>query len=410
MSFSSRRSFLGSAGLAAAVCVTKPLFGLAVNPPSPFKIAVINNEISEDFDHACSVAANDFGMQWMELREMWKKNICDLSDAQLAEAEKILAKYKLRVTDIASPLFKVDWPGAPRSKFSPKRDAFNADFDYKQQEEVLQRCIALCKRFKTDKIRCFDFWRIDDVTPYRKDINDRLRQAAEICGKQGLLLVIENEPACNTATGREAVKTLAAVPSPHFALNWDPANAVEHGELDAFPQPGRCCPSNASITATSRMQSRTSPATQVVASGQGHHRLDGAVQGASEGRLSRGCQPRDPLDGRRHTRSIHPHQLGGHEAGSPKRRNPIVFVASGCSPECGSRHPQRHISMNASRISSVVNVTEVMRVFPSRVTETCIYSIKLELRRESHRRHNWRTVALWPLPSLPELQDSLVPA
>jgi sugar phosphate isomerase/epimerase len=235
MSSSSRRSFLGSAGLAAAACVTKPLFGLAVNPPSPFKIAVINNEISEDFDHACSVAANDFGMQWIELREMWKKNITALSDSELADTEKILAKYKLRVTDIASPLFKVDWPGAPRSKFSPKRDSFNADFDYKQQDEVLERCIALCKRFKTDKIRCFDFWRIDDVTPYRKAINARLQETAELCGKQGLTLVIENEPACNTATGRESVATLAAVPSSHFALNWDPGNAVMHGEMDAFP-------------------------------------------------------------------------------------------------------------------------------------------------------------------------------
>jgi sugar phosphate isomerase/epimerase len=235
MPSSSRRSFLGGAGLAAAACVTKPLFGLAVTSSSPFKIAVINNEISQDFDHACSVAANDFGMQWIELREMWNKNIGALTDTQLVEAEKILAKYKLSVTDIASPLFKVDWPGAPRSQFSPKRDSFNADFDYKQQDEVLERSIALAKRFKTDKIRCFDFWRIDDVTPYRKDINARLQQAAEICGKQGLTLVIENEHACNTATGREAVKTLAAIPSPHFALNWDPGNAVMHGEMDAFP-------------------------------------------------------------------------------------------------------------------------------------------------------------------------------
>ena len=57
----------------------------------------------------------------------------------------------------------------------------------------------------------------------------------EIVGKQGLVLVIENEFACNTATGREAAKVLAAVPSPHFALNWDPGNAVMRGEMDAFP-------------------------------------------------------------------------------------------------------------------------------------------------------------------------------
>ena len=38
-----------------------------------------------------------------------------------------------------------------------------------------------------------------------------------------------------SATGREAAKVLAAVQSPHFALNWDPGNAVMRGEMDAFP-------------------------------------------------------------------------------------------------------------------------------------------------------------------------------
>ncbi len=94
----------------------------------------------------------------------------------------------------------------------------------------------LAKRYKTDKIRCFDFWRIADVAPYRKAINEKLHEAAEKCGAQGIELVIENEPACNTATGREAVATLAAVPSKHFFLNWDPGNAVLFGELDAFPK------------------------------------------------------------------------------------------------------------------------------------------------------------------------------
>lgn len=49
------------------------------------------------------------------------------------------------------------------------------------------------------------------------------------------MLVLENEFACNTATGREAAATLAGVPSRNFALNWDPGNAVMRGEFDAFP-------------------------------------------------------------------------------------------------------------------------------------------------------------------------------
>lgn len=228
-----RRHFLISASVASALY---PLRSWATRLQSPFRISVINDEISQDFDHACSVAANDFGMNWIELRSMWGKNVCELSDDQVADAKKILAKYNLQVTDIASPLFKTDWPDAPKSKYGAKGDTFRAaDTTFKQQEELLERCIALAKQFGTNKVRCFDFWRIDDVTPYRAAIDAKLREAAEACGKQGVLLVLENEFECNTATGREAARLLNSVKTPHLALNWDPANAVMRGELDAFP-------------------------------------------------------------------------------------------------------------------------------------------------------------------------------
>ena len=152
----SRRNFLAGAGMVAAACATRRLFGMAASQ-SPFKIAVISDEISQDFDHACSVIANDFGLQWVELREMWGKNLQASSDAEIAEAHRILAKYKLQVTDIASPLFKVDWPDAPKSQYGSKGDMHGADeVAYKHQDEVVERSISLAKQFNTNKIRCFD--------------------------------------------------------------------------------------------------------------------------------------------------------------------------------------------------------------------------------------------------------------
>src|ERR1039458_230538 len=103
-----RRSFLASAGMAAAACSALPLFSSAELSKSPFKISVINDEISQDFDHVCYVVAHDFGLSWIELRTMWNTNTIALSDVQINEAQKILAKYNLRVTDIASPLFKTN--------------------------------------------------------------------------------------------------------------------------------------------------------------------------------------------------------------------------------------------------------------------------------------------------------------
>jgi sugar phosphate isomerase/epimerase len=232
----SRRSFLGAAGMTVAAFAARPLFGTAETSKSPFRISVINDEISQDFDHACYVISHDFGLGWIELRSMWDKNVTDLSATQIDEANKILAKYSLQVTDIASPLFKTDWPGAPKSPYGSKDDLHGAaEVTFKEQGEMLERSIAMAKQFKTGKVRCFDFWRLDDVAPYRAAIDEKLRSAAEAAGKQGILLVLENEFACNTATGREAARTMNAIQTPHLTLNWDPANAVMRGELDAFP-------------------------------------------------------------------------------------------------------------------------------------------------------------------------------
>ncbi|MGB9144767.1 MAG: TIM barrel protein [Acidobacteriaceae bacterium] len=237
----SRRSFLGGVAAAGAAAAL-PLSAATASRPAgnwesaedaaqgrvsascPFRLSVINDEISQDFDHACSVAANDFGLRWIELRSMWNKNLTDLDPQQVAEAQRILRKYDLRVTDLASPLFKVDWPGAPR-KDGLNRDQFHAHDTFAQQDALLEHLIGLTKQFGTDRIRCFDFWRLADVTPFRKAINAKLQKAATRCAEDGVILLLENEMDCNTGTGAEAAATLAAVPNKNFMLNWDPGNA-----------------------------------------------------------------------------------------------------------------------------------------------------------------------------------------
>ncbi len=197
----------------------------------PFRIAVINDEITQDFEQACSIASKDFGLQWIELRSMWNKNVTELNEKEIGEARKILAAHNLKVTDIASPLYKTDWPGAPRSSQSEKRDQFNANFDAAAQDRLLEHCIGLATAFGTDRIRCFDFWRIDDPKPYRAAINARLAAAADRCAKSGMILLLENEMSCNTATGEEAAAVLAAIPNKSLMLNWDPGNAAAIGSF-----------------------------------------------------------------------------------------------------------------------------------------------------------------------------------
>jgi L-ribulose-5-phosphate 3-epimerase len=230
----SRRDFLAGVSVTAgaALARTLPAVGRKAEGPglhSPFRISVINDEISQDFGRSCEVAAREFGMQWIELRGMWQKNIVSLDATEIAEAQRILKKYELRVTDIASPLFKVAWKDDPRAKERPADD-FHASFTFEQQGEVLERSLELAKAFQTDRVRCFDFFRLDNPVPYREAINETLRSAADKAGNTGIILLLENDGGLNTSTGAEAAQVLRAIESPHLMLNWDPGNAAANGE------------------------------------------------------------------------------------------------------------------------------------------------------------------------------------
>jgi sugar phosphate isomerase/epimerase len=233
----SRRHFFATLGGAAASSLLSRSGASALSPPAisgRFKLSVITDEISQDLGHALEIASKEFSLKYVELRGMWKKNVINLDEKETSEARRLLQKFGLQVTDIASPLFKTDWPGAPTSKFSPKTPQFGADYSYAQQGEVLERSIAIAKALGTDRVRCFDFWRLDDPKPYREAMDGKLRETAAQVASSKITLLLENEFGCNTATGAEAARTLQAVQSPNFKLNWDPGNAAYRGEI-AYP-------------------------------------------------------------------------------------------------------------------------------------------------------------------------------
>lgn len=223
----SRRAFVAGMGATAALAM-RPL---SAADTDAFKVSVLSDEISQDFGRALEVAAKEFGLGYVDLREINKKNIMSWDAKELAEARRLLEKFHVRVACIASPVFKVDWPGAPKSKYSPAGAEFGAAFTFNQQDELLERSFELAKAFNTDRIRIFDFWRLEDQAPHRKDIDEKVRAAAVKAGKRGLTLVIENEMACNTATGAESARLLNAIQERSLELNWDPGNAAHRDEI-----------------------------------------------------------------------------------------------------------------------------------------------------------------------------------
>ena len=142
-----RRDFLAALGALAGGAIFGPGSGLAETKPvsGKFKLSVISDEISQDLGHALEMVSREFGLGYVELRTLWNKNIIQLDQKEMAEAARLLRKYELHVTDIASPLFKTDWPGAPKSKYSPREPQFGADYTFAEQGEVLERAMAAAK-------------------------------------------------------------------------------------------------------------------------------------------------------------------------------------------------------------------------------------------------------------------------
>jgi L-ribulose-5-phosphate 3-epimerase len=234
-----RREWMELSGAAALGALSAPYASTFRRPEAKlncvFQLSVITDEISQDFGHAVEVAAKEFGVGSVELRGLWNKNVVNLDAKDVAEAQNLLKKYDLKVTDIASPLFKVDWPGAPKSKYSPKGTSYGASFSFEQQDEVLERAANMAHAFATNRIRLFDFWRLEDDKPFRIDMDEKLREISAKAARQSMILILENEYECNTATSLEAARTLAAVQNKNFFLNWDPGNAARLGDK-AFPE------------------------------------------------------------------------------------------------------------------------------------------------------------------------------
>jgi sugar phosphate isomerase/epimerase len=61
-------------------------------------------------------------------------------------------------------------------------------------------------------------------------VKARLARALEVAERAGIKLLLENEWACNVATGKELAAMLEALPSHHITALWDPGNAFAAGE------------------------------------------------------------------------------------------------------------------------------------------------------------------------------------
>jgi len=98
-----RRSFLHRRPWRSRLLCTPTLSSAEISK-SPFRISVINDEVSPDFDHVCYVVSHDFGLSWIELRSMWGKSIVALNEPKSANPKRSLPSTICRSLTSPVPL------------------------------------------------------------------------------------------------------------------------------------------------------------------------------------------------------------------------------------------------------------------------------------------------------------------
>ena len=226
----SRRSFVSLAALlGSGLKLSFPVDGRAAGPFTP-KLGVITDELTEDFAKALDFISQH-SLAYCEVREMWKKNLVNLSQEELERAKELIEKHHLRVSEIASPIFKYQMPGMP-SLHPNLGDTFKAaDLTDNDTEPLLERVFKLAPYFGTSKVRVFSYWRVQEPEKAYPYIRDRLAKAAALAAQHKITLLLENETDCNVGTGKELGRMVREVNSPNLRAMWDPCNAVRLGEV-----------------------------------------------------------------------------------------------------------------------------------------------------------------------------------
>src|SRR3954452_21729991 len=182
-----------------------------------FRIAAITDEFSPDIEVAVQ-SMKSIGMTGAELRMVFGKNIIDLTDEELDRAIAIVKGAGLEILSIASPLLKCVLPDAPEVDSRFQQDMFAAKHNFEDQPRLTARAFEIAKRTGARIIRVFSYWRTVDPEVCFDRVVVALRGLADQAAKHDVIIGLENEHACNIATGAETSRALAALDHPNLKV------------------------------------------------------------------------------------------------------------------------------------------------------------------------------------------------
>ncbi len=188
-------------------------------------IAAITDEFASDLDTTLN-AMQGLGMTGAELRMVYGKNVMLLSDDEVKDFTKACADKGFAVISLATPILKCVLPDGPPLDERFHQDIFGSKNSIDDQPRLMDRAVEVAHLTGAKIIRVFTYWRTMKPAETYSRVVDALGTLADRAQKEDLIIGLENEHACNVATGEEAAVVLGMIDHPSLKLVWDPANAV----------------------------------------------------------------------------------------------------------------------------------------------------------------------------------------
>ena len=183
-----------------------------------FKLGVITDEVSQDFEAALQFAAKH-ELDCVELRSAWEKDPFEYTEEDIAEIKRLSDKYEMPVLAISSPLFKCSY--------------FDAETRQKHMEG-LKRVVKYANILGAKMIRSFDFFREEGVT--LEQIAEAYKEPIALCAEHGITLLLESEPTANSYDCKSIAATVEFINSPYVRSLYEPGNDI-YSPTEEIPFP-----------------------------------------------------------------------------------------------------------------------------------------------------------------------------
>lgn len=185
-----------------------------------YKLGIITDEVSQDI-HECIKFASLYGIKNFELRSVFGKHINDLNYDDMFMIKQNIEEAGIKICGLSSSVFKCD--------------LYN-ESEILSNIENYRKMINIANYFGAKYIRIFTFWR----TGYFDDVIEKIvleiKKLIKDAEKNGLILLIENEPSTNATNASKVAEIIKKLSTPTVKALWDPGNDI-YDPYNEIPYP-----------------------------------------------------------------------------------------------------------------------------------------------------------------------------